>query len=1301
MLNAIIKFFLEQKLVTVLLLLLVVAWGIITAPFNWNTGFLPQDPVPVDAIPDIGENQQIVFTEWMGRSPQDVEDQITYPLTTAMLGMPGVSSIRSTSMFGFSSIYLIFDDEVDYYWSRSRILEKLNSLPGGLLPEGVQPKLGPDATALGQVYWYTLEGRDANGNPAGGWDLHELRSIQDYYVRYALSGARGVAEVATTGGHIKEYQVDLDPNAMKAHNISMMQVMTALRNSNQDVGANTVEINQVEYLVRGLGYVQKIEDIEEAVVRTTANIPIRIRDIAQVSLGPADRSMLGLLDKSGAEAVGGVVVARYGDNPLEVINNLKQKIAEITPGLPEKVLADGRTSKVTIVPFYDRSVLIQETLGTLNDAIILQILITIIVIIVMVYNLRASFLISALLPLAVLMCFIFMKQFNVDANIVALSGIAIAIGTMVDLGIILNENILRHMEEAPEEQPLITTIYGATTEVGSAILTAVMTTIVSFLPVFTLQAAEGKLFGPLAWTKTFALVAALIFTIVFMPAFAHWVFGLRRGNQNAKPLINGALLLLGILALFILPLGGIVLILLAANNLLDHYYGRPGMRYRGYHTPVMVAIAVGAVSWILTEEWMPLGVQVSVLTNFLFILLIIALVLGGFSVFIRFYPRLLRWCLANKAAFLSIPAAVMLLGLMAWMGFGSLFGWVANGFDKVGWNIRTSGVYSGLVHTFPGMGKEFMPALDEGAFLLMPTSMPHSGVEANQKILQQLDMLVTAIPEVETVVGKAGRAETALDPAPMSMFENVIIYKPEYKTDAAGRRQRFKVDREDRYILNVQGEELRYDTHQKQILTADGTEIPHSRYQNISRKADQYLIEDRRGNYYRQWRDHIRNPDDIWQEITAVINIPGVTSAPKLQPIETRLVMLQTGMRAPMGLKVYGPDLQTIEQFSLQLERFLKEVPSVKAEAVFADRSLGKPYMEIDIDRRAIARYGLNISDVQEYIEVALGGMAMSTTVEGRERYSIRARYAREFRNDPDAIRRMLITTSTGTQVPLGEMAELNYRPGPMMIRSEESFLVGYVLLDKREGFAEVTVVEDAQRYLNEKIASGELQVPGGVSFRFSGSYENQIRAEQRLSLVIPLSLIIIFLILYFQFRSVATSLFIFTGIAMAFAGGFVMLWLYGQEWFMNFSLFGTNLRSLFQMGEFNLSVAVWVGFIALFGIATDDGVVMATYLKQSFEANKTTNREEIRHAVLQAGMRRVRPCLMTTATTLLALLPILTSTGRGADIMIPMAIPSFGGMVFALITLFIVPVLYSWWQERKASSTPLSERERRVQVNS
>ena len=571
MLNKIIKYFLENKLVTVLVLTGFVAWGIVTAPFGWQVGALPSDPVPVDAIPDIGENQQIVFTQWAGRSPQDIEDQISYPLTTYLLGIPGVKSIRSSSIFGFSSIYIIFSEDVEFYWSRSRILEKLNSLPSGLLPDAVQPALGPDATALGQVYWYTIEGRDKNGNPTGGWDLHEIRTVQDFYVKYGLNATEGVSEVASIGGFIQEYQIDVDPDALKAYNIPLHKVMQAVQKSNKDVGAKTIEINQAEYLVRGLGYVKKVEDIEKAVVSVQDNVPIRIEEIGVVSLGPATRR--GILDKDGAEVVGGVVVARYGANPLQVINNVKAKIKEITPGLPKKTLPDGRESQLTIVPFYDRSELIYETLGTLEEAISLQVLITILVVIVMVYNLRASFLISSILPIAVLMVFIAMRYFGVDANIVALSGIAIAIGTMVDLGVILSENIIKHLDEAPPEQKLIDTIYNGAAEVSSAIVTAVSTTIVSFIPVFTMQAAEGKLFGPLAYTKTFALIAALIVSLFIMPTLAHWFFGFKIKNTFLKKYGSYALVIIGVIALFFDQVwGGVLLMLFGVIGILKNSF---------------------------------------------------------------------------------------------------------------------------------------------------------------------------------------------------------------------------------------------------------------------------------------------------------------------------------------------------------------------------------------------------------------------------------------------------------------------------------------------------------------------------------------------------------------------------------------------------------------------------------------------------------------------------------------------------------------------------------------------------------
>ena len=1270
MLNAIIRFFLENKLVTTLLTLAFIAWGVAVAPFNWSLESLPRDPVPVDAIPDIGENQQIVFTEWMGRSPQDIEDQISYPLTSALLGIPGVKTIRSSSIFGLSSIYLIFEEGVEFYWSRSRILEKLNSLPAGTLPEGVQPALGPDATALGQIFWYTLEGRNPDtGEPTGGWDPQELRSVQDFYLKYGLATAEGVSEVASIGGYVKEYQVDIDPVAMKSYGVDVGSIMRAVQESNLDVGARTLEFNRAEYLVRGLGYIKSIEDLEESVVAVNDNTPIRIKDVARVQLGPATRR--GGLDKGGAEATGAVVVARYGSNPLQVINNVKEKIAEIAPGLPSKTLADGTVSKVTIVPFYDRSGLIQETLGTLEEALSLEILISIIVVIVLVLNLRAAVLISSLLPIGVLMTFIVMRYAGVDANIVALSGIAIAIGVMVDVGVIFTENIIRYLEMPEnEDRPKIKVIYEGTTEVASAVITALATTVISFIPVFALQAQEGKLFRPLAFTKTFALLAALFVGIVVIPALAHALFSFSIGKDRTRRVWNGLLVGLGVTLLFFVPWAGVVLIILGVYNLLERFLPD---RFRQYSKYVIISVVLVGVLYVLTRAWLPLGAGHAYFTNLVFVAGVITLVLGTLLLVVRYYTPILRWCLANKGTFLSLPILVLLLGVLAWQGFNNTFGFVGQGLENLGLNVRETAFWGSLSATFPGIGKEFMPPLDEGSYLLMPSTMPHSGVEENVETIRLLDQRVSAIPEVEMTVGKWGRAASALDPAPISMFENVVNYKPEYVLDEDGYRRRFAVDDEGNFKLQDGG-----------VFNPNST--------SVAEVDLNQLIPNEDGEYFRQWRDHIQSPDDIWDEIVATTNIPGMTSAPKLQPIATRLVMLATGMRAPMGVKIYGPDLPTIEQVGLRLEELLSEVPGIQASSVFADRVVGKPYLEIDLDRRALARYGLSVQDMQMFLSVAVGGNKQTTTVEGRERYAVRVRYAREFRDNPEDIKDILIPTpagrqSAGTQVPLGELADLQYVRGPQSIKSENTFLVSYVIFDKEDGYAEVDVVEQAQAYLNDKIASGEFEVPPGVSYQFAGNYENQVRATQTLSIVIPISLLAILLILYFQFNDLSTTLMVFSGVFVAFAGGFILLWLYGQEWFLNFGVFGESMRDLFQVHTINLSVAVWVGFIALFGVATDDGVLMGTYLKQVFAAEQPQDRAGIRAAVVEAGQKRVRPAMMTTATTIIALLPVLTSTGKGSDIMVPMAIPTVGGMLIQVMTMFVVPVLYCWWKERSWKS--------------
>ncbi|MGB0951749.1 MAG: efflux RND transporter permease subunit [Planctomycetota bacterium] len=1185
---------LRERLLTCMVLVGIVFGGLMVSPFGSaeGEGRLPRFPVAADAIPDLGENQQIVFTAWPGNSPRDVEDQVTYPLTVALLGVPGVKTIRSNSIFGFSSIYIIFNEDIDFYWARSRILEKLNSLPAGTLPGDVQPALGPDSTGLGQVFWYTLEGRDAEGNASGGFDLDELRAIQDWTVRYALTAVDGVSEVASIGGFEREYVVEVDPDALHAFNVDLKEVQAAVRGANMETGAGVLEFNRVEYILRGKGWIDDPADIASSPIRARDGTPLRVQDVAHVTLGPAPRR--GALDKDGHEVVGGVVTVRYGTNPLEVLDRVKEEITRIAPSLPRRTMADGSISQVTIVPFYDRTGLIHETLGTLEEALVLQVLVTMIVILLMLWKMRAAFLVALTLPVTVFGAFVLMKVFEIEANIVALSGIAIAIGTIADMGIVLSENILQRLQSAPDGESRFRSVHQAATEVGGAVMTAVLTTIIGFLPVFVMTGAEGKLFKPLAFTKTFTLVASIVVALLMIPTLAMMFF--RNRNEKGAPWQT------------------------LTNRISEKLGKAAGLPH--------LALVLGAAVFLaltLSGRWQPLGVDRD-FTNFLFVALLIGSLLLLFWVFHRCYAWILAWCLRHKLLFLSLPIALALFGSSAWLGFDKVFGFIPNGLAKVGVEktsvYRTSFWREGHV-MLPGFGKEFMPPLDEGSFLYMPTTPPHASMQQAVEMVGLLDQAISSIPEIESSVGKIGRAETALDPAPISMVENVILYKPEFGLDEEGERVRL-------------------------------------------------------------WRDEIQSPDDIWNEVVSRAKLLGVTSAPKLQPIETRLVMLQSGMRAPMGIKVAAPDLERLEEAALILEGAMKEMPGVVPATVFADRVIGKPYLEVEIRREDAARYGLTVAAVQEHLMTAFGGKVIAQSVEGRERFNLRLRYPHELRGDTDDLRSLWLPLPQGGHVPLAQVADVGYRRGPQVIKTEDTFLTAYVTFDREPQLAEVDVVENAQAILDARIADGSLMLPEGVTYRFAGTYENQVRASRTLAIVLPVALLLILVILQLNFRSLLTTLMVFSGVFVAWSGGFLMLWLYGQEWFLDFSIFGSEMRDLFQVKTLNLSVAVWVGFLALFGIATDDGVIMGTYLQQSFRNRTPKDREEVRAAVLEAGKRRVGPCLMTTATTMLALLPVLTSTGRGADVMVPMAIPSFGGMCIALLTMFVVPVLYSAVEERR-----------------
>lgn len=681
------------------------------------------------------------------------------------------------------------------------------------------------------------------------------------------------------------------------------------------------------------------------------------------------------------------------------------------------------------------------------------------------------------------------------------------------------------------------------------------TTVVSFIPVFAMQAQEGKMFHPLAFTKTFALMSALLLGFLVLPTLAYWVLSLNGGRRWAK--------------------------------WFSRVDGRTVNR-------VLMAVIVVLAIYLLADLWLPLGPDNGMVLNVLFVAGIVAVILGLLWLLVIFYENILRWCLGHRLLFMTFPVAALVCGILIWRQ----------------------------------CGQEFMPTLDEGTFMLMPTSMPHTGVEENIRYCKLLDRRIKAIPEVESVVGKWGRVNSALDPAPIQMYETVINYKPEYELDENGHRKRFK----------------------------DG--------------------------YHRQWRPEIRTEDDIWEAITEVTRLPGVTGSPKLQPIATRQVMLSTGLKAPMGLKIYGPDLENIEKAGMQIEKVMRQIPEVNSASVYYDRSSGAPYIEIKLDREKLSRYGIQIGDVQSILSTAIGGMGEGNTVEGRERFPIRVRYARELRDDPDVLDHVLIPAMNGTQIPLGQVADIQFTRGATMINSENTFLVGYITFDKAGGLAEVEVVNECKRTIDEQVKSGKIVLPKGVSYAFTGTYQQQEHAAKRLQIVIPVALMIILLILYFQFRSVTASLIHFSGVFVAFAGGFILMWLYGQPWFMDLSVCGVNMRTLFGMGTINLSVAVWVGFIALFGIATDDGVLMGTYIHQTFLRRQPQTKSEIIEAVVEAGKKRVRPAAMTTATTLIALLPVLSSTGKGADVMVPMSIPTFGGMMIQTMTMFIVPVLQCWWRE-------------------
>jgi Cu(I)/Ag(I) efflux system membrane protein CusA/SilA len=1032
MINRLIEFSLKNRFLIVLAYLFLAGWG-----------YWALLRTPIDAIPDLSENQVIVFTDWPGRSPQEVEDQITYPLTVNLQGLPGVRTVRSSSAFGFSMVNIIFEDTTDVYFARTRVLERLN-LASTFLPAGIVPTLGPDATGVGQVFWYTVD---------GPYDPAQLRSLQDWFIRYQLNSVPGVAEVASIGGFVRQYQVDVDPEKLRAYNIPIRMVFDAIQRSNNNVGAKVIEANDREFLVRGLGLIQSPADIESIALTNSNGTPVSVRNVASVQLGPEFRR--GVLDKNGVNAVGGVVVIRYGANARQVIEDVKAKIASLESGLPKGV---------KIVPFYDRSELIGHAVNTLKDALIEEIILVTLAHILFLWHFRSILIVTFPLPLAVLSSFLLMRYADISSNIMSLGGIAIAIGVLVDAGIVMTENVLRHAEQTFEEHGeyrsrIQEITLKAAQLVGRPIFFSMAIIILAFVPVFALTGMEGKLFHPLAFTKTFAMLASTIIAVTLVPVLCTF-------------LIRGRL----------------------------HPEG---------HNPVM-----------------------RVLRNL--------------------YQPVLGFALRHRV--MTLLTAVALFGF--------------------------------AVYLASTIGSEFMPPLDEETAMWMPITDPSISLTKATELMGDQDRIIAADPDVKMVVGKIGRAETSTDPAPVNMSETIITLKPRD-----------------------------------------------------------------------QWPKGTTK-DSILQRLDDKLRTPGVTNI-WTQPIRNRIDMLSTGIRTQVGVKVFGKDLHVIEDKSAEIERVLHEVPG--AVDLYAERITGAPYIEIRIDRDAAARRGASVGDIQDVIETAIGGKNVTYTVEGRERYPVRVRYARDFREDIGSLRNVLVPGANGAPVPLAEVAQIGVAIGPSMITSENSLLRGTVLMNVR-GRDVGGFVDEAKRVVGKKV-----MMPPGYYIEWSGQYENQISAKKRLQIVVPVALVIIFVLLYITYNSVREALHVLLAVPFALTGGVFLLKFLG----------------------YNFSVAVWVGFIALFGTAVQTGVVMVIYLEEAVRRKIAQTgpltKETLREAVIEGALLRLRPKIMTVATVVAGLLPIMWSTKTGAEVMKPLATPVLGGMMSSLIHVLIVtPVIFTWLRERQ-----------------
>lgn len=1079
MLTRIIDFSLRNKFLVVLAAIALVLGGLYAVK-----------NIPLDAIPDLSDTQVIIYTPWEGQAPNIVEDQVTYPITTKMLSVPRAKVVRGYSFYGYSFVYVIFDDRTDPYWARSRVLEYLSSI-GGELPRGVTPTLGPDATGVGWAFMYSINSTNRN--------LADLRSMQDWYLKYQLTAVPGVSEVASIGGFVKQYQVTVDPTRLRAYNLALQDVSRAIERSNGEVGGRSIELAETEFILRVKGYVENLDDLKSVAVGVGANgVPILLRDVANVQFGPDERR--GIADLNGdGQTVGGIVIVRYGANAYRVVQDVKARLAQAMQALPPDV-------KVTVT--YDRTALIDRAVATLDEKLIEESIVVALVCLAFLLHLRSALVAIVILPVAVLAAFLVMFGQGISSNIMSLGGIAIAIGAMVDAVIIMIENAHQHMERDQGKKSHAQIIRDAAVEVGPALFYSLLVITVSFLPVFTLQEQEGRLFKPLAFTKTYSMAAAALLSITLAPVLMGWFIRGKIPKEENNPI----------------------------NHLLIWLY-RP-----------LVDFAI------------------------------------------RF-----RWLVVSSGALL------ILWVFFPWNATVAL--WMPDG------RAKEAAFSIGKIFPFQSIGSEFMPPLYEGDLLYMPTTFPGLSVTKARQILQVTDRIIKSFPEVKTIFGKAGRAETATDPAPMDMIESTIQLNPESEWP----------------LVDIKDD--------------DGHVVAHRR----------------------------RTPDELVDALNAAIAIPGLPNLWTM-PIATRIGMLSTGIKTPVGIKIAGPDVATLQRIGEQIEAVIRQVPGTSS--AFAERAMGGHYIEFNINREAIARYGLNVADVQDVLSVALGGMPLTTTVEGLQRYAINLRYNRDFRSDLNSLRHdIVVPTPSGAQIPLGELAEIKVVDAPMSIKTEGAVPNDWVYVDIH-GVDVGRYVENAMHAVNTAVADGRIELPPGYNIFWSGQYEYMQRARERLMIVVPLTLLLITLIIYFNTKSALKTAIVMLAVPFSLVGAFWALYLCG----------------------YNLSVAVWVGIIALAGLDAETGVVMLLYLELAYDDWKRRGAlnsiADLRDAIYHGAVKRVRPKAMTACVIIAGLAPILWSHGAGADVMKRIATPMVGGVITSTIMeLAIYPAIYFFWRSRPLKS--------------